>query len=292
MNIALNTDIVTSQGSPEPYLRAISEAGFTHLHWCHQWCTDFFYGKHELKQIAAWLKEYNLKLLDIHGSNGVEKNWFSVVEYERKEGVELVLNRVQMLSELEGTGALMMHAPFFSSQTTPEVAAEIRKGHEALRRSLDELMPHLEKYGVRIAIENLAHDTFELLGGIMNDYPEKYLGITYDSGHGNIGEAQGLPRMEAWKHRLQALHLNDNDTSGDLHQPPFYGTVDWLRMVEIIKASSYQEGRPLSFELAIGHTPFAAKREGDKLVKEADLKGFLADAYQRCRKLAEMAGRF
>ena len=97
MDIALNTDILRSTGSPEPYLRLIAEAGFTHLHWCHQWNTDFLYSSHEIAQLKKWLKQYGLKLLDIHGSAGMEKVWFSPEEYRRKSGVELVLNRIVML---------------------------------------------------------------------------------------------------------------------------------------------------------------------------------------------------
>ena len=37
MNIAVNTDILSSTGDPEMVLRLIAEAGFTHLHWCHHW---------------------------------------------------------------------------------------------------------------------------------------------------------------------------------------------------------------------------------------------------------------
>ena len=81
MDIALNTDIVTSGGSPEPWLRLISEAGFTHLHWCHQWCTDVLYSRYEIAQYKQWLKQYGLQLLDIHGSAGMEKCWWATEEF-------------------------------------------------------------------------------------------------------------------------------------------------------------------------------------------------------------------
>ena len=48
MDIALNTDFLTSRLSPEKYLRLTSEAGFTHLHWCHQWNTDYLYSASEI----------------------------------------------------------------------------------------------------------------------------------------------------------------------------------------------------------------------------------------------------
>ena len=61
---------LTSRLSPEKYLRLIGEAGFTHLHWCHQWNTDYLYSTYEIAQCKKWLQEYGLKLLDIHGSMG------------------------------------------------------------------------------------------------------------------------------------------------------------------------------------------------------------------------------
>ena len=285
MDIAVNTDFLGGTGSPEPRLKAIAEAGFTHLHWCHQWNTDFFYCSPEVKQYAKWLREFGLQLLDIHGSAGMEKCWFSTVEYERQAGVELVINRIIMLHELGGTGSLMMHAPAFRDREGYDPAPAARQ-FEALRRSLDELVPVLEKYTVRIAVENMFSDTFELIGRIMKDYPEKYFGITYDSGHGNIAEGKGMDRLEPYKNRLQALHLNDNDGSGDQHQPPFYGTVDWQRMANIIAESSYK-GRPLSFELAMRNTPFYEK-ELERDQKPENIRAFLHDAHDRCERLVKM----
>ena len=98
MKIALNTDYYSGTGSPEMPLRYLAEAGFTHVHWCHQWCTDFLYGKAEIDAIGRLLRGLGLTLLDIHGSAGVEKCWFSTVEYQRRAGVELVANRVGMFT--------------------------------------------------------------------------------------------------------------------------------------------------------------------------------------------------
>lgn len=285
MDIAINTDFLGGTGSPEPRLKAIAEAGFTHLHWCHQWNTDFLYSSSELKQYGEWLREFGLHLLDIHGSAGQEKCWCSTVEYQREAGVELVVNRIIMLHELGGTGSLMMHIPAFRDLEDYDPAPAARQ-FEALRRSLDELLPVLEKYAVRIAVENMRNDTFEILAKVMNDYPEKYLGITYDSGHGNIGSGKGMDRLEPLKNRLQALHLNDNDGSGDQHQAPFYGTVDWQRMVKILAGSSYK-GRPLSFELSMPRSPFyEAELERDQ--KPEKIRAFLADAYERCEKVVKL----
>ena len=105
MDVAFATNFLESTGSPVFQLKMIAEAGFTHVHWCHHWNTDFLYGKYEIEQCSKWLKEFGLRLTDIHGSDGQEKSWYSPVEYQRKAGVELVLNRLQMMDAMGGSGA-------------------------------------------------------------------------------------------------------------------------------------------------------------------------------------------
>lgn len=286
MKLSIATDFNGSTGCPLASLKAIAEAGFTHLHWCHQWCTDFLYGKHELAQIKEWLNEFGLTLLDIHGSQGREKCWSAADhEYRRKAGVELVLNRARMLRELEGEGVLMMHMPMILSGTADEERPAILKQFEALCRSLDELAPELERLHVSIAFENMAHCTFELLDRVLAAYPPHLVGITYDSGHGNILDSAGLDRIERRKDRLQALHLHDNDSSCDQHQPPFFGNIDWDRLTQIIASSSYTG--PASFEVVMQNTPFFDP-DHEMPQDEAHVKAFLADCFERCSRIGRM----
>ena len=61
MNIAINTDILSSTGDPEMILRLIAEAGFTHLHWCHHWASDFAYCEYEWAHYEELFKKYKIK---------------------------------------------------------------------------------------------------------------------------------------------------------------------------------------------------------------------------------------
>ena len=280
MNLAINTDIVSGVGNPEPVMKAIAAAGFTHLHWCHQWCTDFIYGKAEIAAIAGWLKQYGLRLLDIHGSAGVEKCWFSPVEYQRRAGVELVANRLRMWAELGGTGAVMMHIPNTTPQTLDAERPVIRRQVEALKCSLDELLPLMEQLNARIALENMWSDDFVILKELLALYPAERIGICYDSGHGNGRGCSGLELLDRSKDRLMALHLNDNDGNDDLHQPPFMDTVNWDRVATLLRASAYR--RELSFELSIRNTPFYDQQAAE--LPPEQIAGFLSDTYQRCRR--------
>ena len=162
-----------------------------------------------------------------------------------------------MFTALGGTGAVMMHVPCFQCGQDEAARQRALLQFDALRRSLDELMPELERAQVPLALENMWGDDWKLLNALLDAYPPELVGITYDSGHGNSDCLRQLELLDAARERLTALHLHDNDGSSDLHQPPFYGTVDWERLAEILADSPYP--RELSFELAMRNTPYFDK---------------------------------
>jgi len=227
--LSMTTDFARPDGCPRPYLERIAEAGFTHVHWCQQWCTDFLYFDNEIAQIKSWMGKLGLGLTDLHGSSGKEKCWTSAREYEREAGVALVWNRLKMAAELGGD-VVIMHVP-----REPEADREKELYWSRLRRSLDALEPFAVECGVRIAIEN---GEFEVIEKILAQYDPAYLGLCYDCGHGNL-RPDGLDRLEGLKDRLISLHLHDNDGTRDQHRIPFTGSVDWPRLAGIIATSSY-----------------------------------------------------
>ncbi len=287
MKIAASTDFYTCEREIPQIIPAMAEAGFTHLHWCHHWGDDYFYEKEELKEIRNILHDTSMELLDVHGSDCVSGMcYYSEDEESRKRGIKLVCNRLEMMDFLEATGALMMHVPFQRCRSAENPEMQNKKAllqADALRRSLDELMPELEKFHRPVAIENMWGDTWGLLEAFFAAYPAEYLGLCYDSGHANFTGAPGVDGFERNKKRLQALHLHDNDGHSDQHQPPFYGTVDWERIAGIIGSSGYS--RAVSFEMSMKATPFAAT-PGTTPPPE-QIRSYLRDTYQRCAKVVE-----
>ncbi|MGQ9663022.1 MAG: sugar phosphate isomerase/epimerase family protein [Kiritimatiellia bacterium] len=259
MTISIATDYAKDTGDPSPYLRRIAEAGFTHIHWCHHWNADFIYSRAEVAQVQAWLIAYGLKLLDLHGSLGPEKNWGSPREYERLAGVELVKNRLEMTAFLGGD-VVVMHLP-------AEVA------WDALRRSLDELQPVVMKLGVRIALEN---GKFEAIRKVFSEYSPSFVGLCYDSGHGNL-VPDGLDQLDVCRDRLISVHLHDNDGREDQHRLLFSGTVDWERLARIIGASAYR--KCVSIEASMGRSGWE------------DEAGFLKVAYATGMRFSAMVQR-
>jgi sugar phosphate isomerase/epimerase len=231
--LSITSDYLKDTGCPQPYLQHIAEAGFSHIHWCHQWTTDFIYSRPEIEQIARWLAEYGLHILNLHASAGVEKNWNSPREYERLAGIELVANRLQMTAEL-GADVAILHM-----QRQPLDPAEIATYWDRLHHSLDALEPEARRLGVRLALENYDDDSYLEVQRLFSEYSPAFLGFCYDCGHGNMGRGEGLDQLERVKDRLIAVHLHDNDGTGDQHRVPFKGTVDWPRLAQIIARSSY-----------------------------------------------------
>jgi len=266
MMLSLTSDYRTSTGNPEPYLRRIADAGFTHVHWCHQWNTDFLYTPSEIRQIGKWLAEFDLALLDLHGSVGPEKCWYSPFEHERRAGVELVRNRIAMAARL-GSDVVIMHAPRWQDDE------EGRRRWAQVLRSLDALAPYARRHSVRIAVENMPADDFAGLRWLFARYDPDYLGLCYDSGHGNMG-GEGLAHLEAVKDRLLSIHLHDNDGSGDLHQVPLDGTTEWPRLAGILATSSYM--KCVSMEATMGS------------YENVEEETFLRRAFERGSAVAEM----
>ncbi|MEZ4727772.1 MAG: sugar phosphate isomerase/epimerase family protein [Caldilineaceae bacterium] len=270
MVLSITTDYQLDQGDPQPFLCAIAEAGFTHIHWCHQWNTDFVYHEAEIVQIHHWLKAYGLQLADVHGSEGREKFWYSPKEYARLAGVELVKNRIDLAAHLGGD-AVVMH--LYPPTRDPELAQFNDIIWDQLRKTLDALQPYALARGIRIALENLidfrgvavgavskmeAVDNFDIILRVYEHYPPEYIGFCYDSGHAILGYNR-MDRLAPLLRRLAVLHLHDNDGQADQHRLPFTGAVDWPLAAELIAAAPYT--KPMSYEVSMHNTGMNSEQE-------------------------------
>jgi sugar phosphate isomerase/epimerase len=256
-SLSMTTDYANvDTGDPAPYLRRIAEAGFTHVHWCHEWNTDRLYSDADIEEIGRYLAETGLSLLDLHSSVGPKRDWGSATKQTRQAGVELVRNRLNMTARLGGD-AIIMHIPKWSAW-------------EPLRLSLDEVEPDARRLGVRIALEN---GVLETVSSWLDLYGSDYLGLCYDSGHGNL-VPDGLDWLERMQSRLICVHLHDNHGTSDEHNLIFSGTVDWPRLAGILAGSSYK--KPISSESNMARSGITDERE------------FLARSYAACNRLSGM----
>jgi sugar phosphate isomerase/epimerase len=294
---ALSTDYHGESRNTEKIrltLSSIAGAGFSHIHWCHEWRGPYLYSAYERRQIKEWLGELGLKAKGIHASCGEIrarqtsvrdfegerenlKDYVSQNEYNRLAGVELIKNRIDLAGEL-GTGEIVLHLHlpyriFENDRSFKE------KFYAAAFRSFDELKDYCREKGLRICVENLPDCPeiwqTEMFDRLFERYDRAFLGICFDTGHGNVSSRDCLHFARRYTERLFITHIHDNHGSGDEHLIPFEGTFNWEGFAEILAKSPYQ----LPYLLEIN-----MRDQGEKV--------FFQKALEAGRKFHAMAERF
>jgi sugar phosphate isomerase/epimerase len=190
----MTTDYASSTLSPEPYLRRLAAAGFSHVHWCHQWNTAYLYGEEEIEGLRALFGELGLRVLDLHGLVLDPLYYAEAGAAAREQGLAVVVNRIRMTARL-GSDTVILHPPEPKGRDCAAVC-------EGARPFIDRVIEVARPLGVRIAMENLASaDTWGVIEWLLDRYDAAALGLCYDSGHGNLFPG-GLDRLEKFRDRL------------------------------------------------------------------------------------------
>ena len=108
--------------------------------------------------------------------------------------------------------------------------------------SLQELLPHAQRCGVGMMIENLPGDynNAAQLAELLDPLPD--LGLHLDIGHSNLLVPHNTDEeiLAAHGSRLRHVHLHDNKGGGaDLHLPLGTGTVNVAGSIRSLKACGY-----------------------------------------------------
>ena len=283
----MNTDFAgesTQLEQIKAVLEQIARAGFTHIHWCHELDREYMYSVYEMRQIREWMDEYGLVSKALHATKGsardveireghYRKDYTSNWEYNRKAGVELIKNRVD-LAEALGASEIVLHlyVPYLTIQRQPETKEDF---YGCVYRSLDELMPYCREKKVRICIENLfdVPDKYmlEAWDRLFARYAKEFLGLCYDTGHANMVWRESAPEiLGRYADRLYAVHIHDNNGAMDSHWIPGDGGIQWEKVMDVIARSAY-EG-PLLLELGCN------ERDPERYLKRAYEAGCRLDA--------------
>lgn len=252
IDLSIATDFNGGRGDPAASLKAIAEAGFTHVHWCHRWTGLYEYPRAEISYIAHLLKTEGLQLLDVHASDGGREGhcWISSYLYERMVGMNLIENRMRFAADLGGR-AIVLHAP-----VEPDNQAENTLFWSIMDQNLEQITKWAREYDVKVAVEQTDTKPMNLptLLHMLERSDPEHIGICLDSGHGEIhGNNHELLTMLGG--RLYALHLNDNHgptsvpgVDPDIHLLPFDGRIDWNEFTNLLRDTVYTG--PLSFEVS------------------------------------------
>ena len=182
--------------------------------------------------LAEWLDDTRLTLRSMHAPiardyvNGSWKDGLSLAatdESQRKAAVEEALATLDIAAAVRYS-TLVVHGG------VPEPHGGPADNHLAsLVRSLEELSPVAQQYGVRLAVEvipNTLSTPAALVDLIESDIDAADLGICMDVGHARLmGDV--VDAIETCSGHLFTTHLHDNRGRNDDHLVPGKGVIDW-----------------------------------------------------------------
>jgi sugar phosphate isomerase/epimerase len=221
--------------SPEEMVREFLSAGFTATEFSDEHGAMMLRrGKPETE--GRKLKEY----ADALGFSFPQGHLLLAADLCAPDAVEILKPWIDLFAAL-GVRSGVLHASG-GADLTPEERFERRVW------ALSELTAYVRGSDFTICLENLrgatrpetAEDLNALIDAVGSD---ANLGICLDTGHLHILKDREESQRDFIRiagRRLKALHIADNDTTGDMHLMPYgRGTIDWPEVLDALRGAGY-----------------------------------------------------
>ena len=210
--------------------------------------------------LAEWLDDTRLTLHSMHAPiarDYVKGSWkdgltlAAADESQRKAAVEETLATLDVAAAVRYS-TLVVHGG------VPEPHGGAADNHLAsLVRSLEELSPVAQRYGIRLAVEvipNALSTPSALVDLIESDIDAVDLGICMDVGHARLmGDV--IDAIETCSGHLITTHLHDNRGRNDDHLVPGKGVIDWDATLLALQKIGYDEVWMLELAAAAERKP-------------------------------------
>jgi len=146
-----------------------------------------------------------------------------------------------LLKSLEACGEIGCRVAVIHPYFHPLSAPSTRDGN---LRLIDRLMPSVEKYGVKLAFENIYGMNYsdtrmsraEDILPVIEAADSEYVGACIDTGHANIRGLDGAAMVRLYGKKLFALHVNGN-AGKDEHVIP-YTMSGWCEKIDFYAFSA------------------------------------------------------
>lgn len=216
-----------------------------------------------LRAFRALVDDLGLQLNQAHITIHVD---IAATDGERRRAdCEIVREDISVLSELQIRQGVLHPGGCDRHATLAAAHEQVQVREEALA----DLAQYAQAAGVRLALENGGGCTLgpndEMLWDasvaglreLITRLGSPALGICLDTGHAILEQWENAEAVRVAGDLLIALHIADNDGSGDQHRIPYsYGSpVDWPSVVSALRAIGYdgqfnlevpgERGRPL-----------------------------------------------
>lgn len=207
--------------SAKDTIYAIKNAGFNDV-FIQWYDKDWEVSQQEQVDLC---KELGFSIEFAHlGYKGINDIWV-----DGESGDNLVCKYLKNLDECKENSIPMvvMHLTTHSIAPAPS-----KIGIKRLQKIID----YAEKLQIKVAFENTK--IFGYLEYVFKYIKNKNVGVCFDSGHYHCHFNDKF-NWEMFKDKVFAVHLHDNDKSGDQHLLPFDGTIDWKKLWGNLKNANY-----------------------------------------------------
>jgi len=245
----------------EDRIKMIKDAGFQSvMTW---WGEGSKEGNEASETKPDIIRKYGLKIENAHFSfAGINSIW-----EDTPDGEDFLKKYFLYIDDCKKyeIPAAVMHIT--SGEDTPPL------GQTGLDR-FKALVERAEKNGITLALENVRK--FKYLDYLFSNIQSDRLKFCYDCGHENCF-TPGVDYLSKYGNKLIALHLHDNDGTGDQHKLPFSGTVNWEKIMKKINELNYKGA--LSLEVDAQYS---------KVINDYTAENFLLEAKNRANKLMNL----
>lgn len=112
--------------------------------------------------------------------------------------------------------------------------------YQAVAATLDAVVPHAEKIGCALVIENIWDRLPWLWARIVRSYNSPFVRLSVDTGHAMITHLEGAPPVDHWLKEagewLAHVHIQDTDGYGDRHWAPGDGNLNWRAVFSVLSS--------------------------------------------------------
>ena len=250
MIISTQTDVLSHRFSQEQAIRILAEAGFDAYDislFSMLRDDDIFNSEHYLdytKQLRATAEVCGIICNQAHAPFPSSKNddVYNTTIFSR------IVRSMEIAATL-GAKQIIVHP--VQHLYYLENAAELKEMNHTFYTALQ---PYCEKFGIRVALENMFQgdpNRRVIVSSTCNEpdefctyldaLPAKHFTACLDIGHcGLVGQNAANFIRKLGHDRLGALHVHDNDYHHDLHTLPFMGAIDWNAITDALADIRYK----------------------------------------------------
>jgi L-ribulose-5-phosphate 3-epimerase len=190
-----------------------------------------------LNAVGATHRALNLPSLD--------HNLASPMARARRASVEMFRDTIDLASDL-GVDWIVLVPGRMSPLAPPSMAQRA----DWLRQGIDALLPHAEKRGVRLAVENVPMASFPdaaSLGAFVREYGSDRLAVCYDAANAHFVGESPAAGIRDLADLIRIMHLSDTPRTVWRHAPIGQGDVPFAEIPPALEAIGYHG--PVTLEI-------------------------------------------